>query len=88
MCSITITYFSDVKHLRRGNSVDNLLPEVNTANDPATTIEKELYEDTIVEKKDLYVDAITVEEENCDDVETKKGIIVFSSVLDSTIKKL
>ena len=88
MCSVTITYFSDVKHLCRGKNVDNSLPKVNTPNDPATTIEKKLYEDTIVEKGDLYVDTIIVEEGNSDDVETKKGITVFSSVLGSTTKKL
>ena len=77
MCGVNITYFLDVKQPGRGKNVDNSLPKVNTTNDPATTIEKELYEDTIVEEKNLYVDTIIVEEENCDDVETKKGIIVF-----------
>ena len=77
MCSVTITYFLDVKQLCRGKNVDNSLLEVNTANNSATTNKKELYEDTIVKEEDLYVDTIIVEEENCNDVETKKGIIVF-----------
>ena len=79
-----IAYFSEFKRLRRGNNIDDSLPEENSANDSAKTIEEDLYDETTVEREDIYEDTVIVEEETYDDVETKKGITVFSSVLGLT----